>query len=90
MAVVSAKEGQPAAPPILLIGSGGSSGSHLLANMPAHYHWFFSGPEFNLASHPDLLDRAQTRSLLLTRFERGDHYVVPPTTLSNGTIIPLV
>ncbi|MGZ0189531.1 MAG: sulfotransferase family protein, partial [Alphaproteobacteria bacterium] len=76
--------------PILLIGSGGSSGSHLLANMLACYQPFFSGPELNLASHPGLLNPAQTRSLLLTRFERGDNFVVPPTMLSNGSSFPLV
>jgi hypothetical protein len=84
-------------PPVVLIASGGSSGSHLLAVLLAGRHPFFTGPEVNLASRPDLFSRGSFRLALMKGLLRQEPYfrpflrrdgrefhVVPPQLLTNA------
>jgi len=83
-------------PPIVLIASGGSSGSHLLAVLLARREPFFTGPEVNLASRPDLFGHRSFRLALMKgllrqepyfrpfpRRDGRDFHVVPPQLLTN-------
>lgn len=83
-------------PPIVLIASGGSSGSHLLAVLLARREPFFTGPEVNLASRPDLFSRGFRLALIkgllrqepyfrpFPRRDGREFHVVPPQLLTNA------
>ena len=70
-------------PPIVLLASGGSSGSHLLASLLAQREPFVSGPESNFASRPDLFNPSTYRPALLTGLLQAD-LVSPRLRLSNN------
>lgn len=84
-------------PPIVLIASGGSSGSHLLARLVARYAPFVTGPEANFASRPGLFSSETYHQCLFNglveptpyfeprRLSNGNyHHIVPPKFLSNA------
>jgi Sulfotransferase family len=84
-------------PPIVLIASAGSGGSHLAAVLLAGREPFFAGPEANLASRPDLFDGASFELALfkgllrdepyfrpVKRKDKRDFNLVPPLVLTNG------
>jgi hypothetical protein len=76
-------------PAIILIASGGSSGSHLLNEMLSHYEPFFLAPEANLASQPELFDDVTFHGALLSGVFRPKP-VVPPEAITNGKKFLLV
>jgi sulfotransferase family protein len=64
-------------PPIVLIASAGSGGSHLAAVLLAEREPFFTGPEPNLAGRPDLFDRASFGLSLFKGLLRQEPYFAP-------------
>lgn len=69
--------------PAVLILSGGSSGSHLLARQLARYRPMVAGPELNLAFHPDLFRDRRFKEALLRGIMRTEP-IVDYMTLENG------
>lgn len=76
-------------PPILLIVSGGSSGSHLLARLVSQYKPYAVGPEPNLASRPDLFLPGEFKLALFNSLCRRDPYF-EPIKLESGKLFWVV